>query len=79
MKLVNASTGADVPQGSVSVSMSGCTAGQFQYTSLANLTLQANTAYYLVSQESSDQWYDYGTVAINLGRGGEQLDLFERR
>lgn len=63
LKLVNASTGADVAQGSVSVSMSGCTAGQFKYTSLGSLTLQANTAYYLVSQESSDQWYDYGTVA----------------
>jgi len=63
VKLVNASTGADVPSGSVSVSMAGCAAGQFQYTSLANLTLQANTAYYLVSQESSDFWYDYGLVA----------------
>ena len=63
VKLVNASTGIDVAQGSVSVSLSGCAAGQFQYVSLGNLTLQANTAYYLVSQESGDQWYDYGTVA----------------
>lgn len=65
VKLVLASTGADVPQGSVPVSMSGCAAGQFQYGSLGSVTLQANTAYYLVSQETAggDQWYDYGAIA----------------
>jgi hypothetical protein len=62
VKLVSASTGADMAQGSVAVSMSGCAPGQFKYASMGNLTLQANTAYYLVSQESSDQWYDYGAV-----------------
>ncbi|MBV8904717.1 MAG: hypothetical protein JOZ22_13880, partial [Acidobacteriia bacterium] len=64
VKLV-AATGVDLPGGSVSVNMSGCTAGQFVYVPLANpITLPASTGYYLVSQEvaGSDQWYDYGTV-----------------
>src|SRR5262249_30182216 len=63
LKLVNAVTGLDVPNGLVSINMTGCTPGQFKYGSLTSLTLQANTAYYLVSPEISgaDQWYDYGT------------------
>jgi len=66
VKLVQASNGADVPGGSVSVSMTGGVAGQFKYVSLGSpVTLLANTAYYLVSQEASggDQWYDSGTVS----------------
>jgi uncharacterized repeat protein (TIGR01451 family) len=66
VKLVQASNGADVPGGSVSVSMTGGVAGQFKYVALGSpVTLQANTAYYLVSQETSggDQWYDTGTVS----------------
>jgi uncharacterized repeat protein (TIGR01451 family) len=66
IKLVQAATGADVPGASVSVSMSGGVSGQFKYVSLGSpVTLQANTAYYLVSQEASggDQWYDTGTVS----------------
>ena len=35
VKFVNASTGTDVAGGSVSVNLSGCTAGQFVYASLA--------------------------------------------
>jgi hypothetical protein len=61
LKLVDAATGVDVPGGSVSVAMAGATAGQFQYATLAApVTLAANTAYYLVSQEVSggDQWYE---------------------
>jgi uncharacterized repeat protein (TIGR01451 family) len=66
VKLVQASNGADVPGGSVSVSMVGGVSGQFKYVALGSpVTLQANTAYYLVSQETSggDQWYDSGTVS----------------
>ena len=46
--------------------MAGGVAGQFKYTALGSpVTLQANTAYYLVSQEVSggDQWYDTGGVS----------------
>ena len=63
VKLVNGSTGKDVPGGSVSLSMNG-TVGQFQYASLASpVTLSASAAYYLVSQETSsgDTWYDFST------------------
>lgn len=66
VKLVRASDGADVPGGSVSVAMSGGTAGQFQYTSLPGpIILPANTAYYLISQESlnGDKWYEHGAVS----------------
>jgi len=65
VKLVNAATGIDVPGGLTVVNMGGCTAGQFRYADLASpVTLQANTAYYLVSLEVSggDQWYDFGNV-----------------
>jgi uncharacterized repeat protein (TIGR01451 family) len=66
IKLVQAANGADVPGASVSVSMAGGVSGQFKYVSLGSpVTLQANTAYYLVTQEASggDQWYDTGTVS----------------
>jgi hypothetical protein len=62
LKLVVAGTGADVVGGSVSLSIAGGTAGQFQYASLgAAVTLAANTAYYVVSAETSggDPWHDW--------------------
>ncbi|MBZ5676447.1 MAG: hypothetical protein LAP61_19595 [Acidobacteriia bacterium] len=66
IKFVLASDGSDVPGGSASVIMAGGTAGQFNYTALANpITLQPNTAYYLVSQEliGGDFWYDYNLLS----------------
>jgi List-Bact-rpt repeat protein len=66
VKLVRASDGTDVPGGSASVVTAGGTAGQFQYAFLATpLTLPANSAYYLVSEEKSggDAWYDHGTLS----------------
>jgi Divergent InlB B-repeat domain/NHL repeat len=65
VEFVIASTGTVLPGGSAAVNMSGCSANQFQYTSLASsVTLQPNTQYYLVSQEvnGGDQWYDYGGI-----------------
>ena len=59
LKLVNAATGADVPNGSVSVSMAGGTAGQFKYVPLPTaITLTDNRSYYLVSLEipGGDTW-----------------------
>src|SRR5262249_18484274 len=72
VKLVQASDGMDVPNGSVSVATTTGTAGQFQYGTLASaVTLAANTSYYLVSQESSggDQWYDFNTVLTTTAAG----------
>ncbi len=64
VKLVK-TDGTDLVNGSVSISMAGCSPGQYTYQTLATaVTLAANTAYYLVSQETSggDQWYDYSPV-----------------
>jgi hypothetical protein len=64
VKFVNAGTGSDVSGASASVSMAGCTPGQFVYASISPITLAAATSYYLVSQETlgGDQWYDYGAI-----------------
>jgi hypothetical protein len=65
IKLVNAN-GADVAGGLLSLSMAGCTAGQFKYATLPGaITLSANTAYILASLEVSggDYWYDHGGVS----------------
>jgi len=63
LKLINPSTGANV---SVSISMTGGSAGQFVYGTLPSaVMLSANTRYYLVSQETAggDQWgHDNTTV-----------------
>src|SRR6202022_1991035 len=64
VKIVGA-TGNDVAGTSVSVATSGGAAGTFAYTNLTSpVTLSANTAYYVVSQETAggDQWYDNDTV-----------------
>ncbi|MBV9743388.1 MAG: immunoglobulin domain-containing protein, partial [Acidobacteriia bacterium] len=65
VKIVTASTGNDVPGGSAMVSTATGQAGSFVYAPLASaVTLNANTAYYIVSQETSgqDQWYDVNTT-----------------
>lgn len=70
LKLVQASNGQDVPGGSVTVTMTGGTPGQFKYLPLPiPVTLTANTTYYLVSQESvsGDQWYDLNTIVTTTG------------
>jgi len=64
VKLVNATTGVDIPGGSCSVATSGAPVG-FNYTALvAPITLAANTAYYLISQETNggDWWYEANTA-----------------
>ena len=65
VKIINAATGADVPGGSVSITMTG-PAGQFVYVNLPSpVVLNANTAYYVLSQETAggDKWYDFNTTA----------------
>jgi len=66
VKIVTASTGADLTGGSASVSTASGTTGTFNYGSLAApVTLAANTTYYVLSQETqgADQWYDSNTAA----------------
>jgi hypothetical protein len=68
MKLVDAATGADVPNGAVQISMAGKPVGQFTYGRLAvPVTLAANRSYYLVSSENvlsdGDHFHEYnGTI-----------------
>jgi hypothetical protein len=60
VKLVLASTGADVPGGSVTWDPSGMTTEGIAFVPLASpVTLAANTTYYVVSSEinGGDQWY----------------------
>lgn len=64
VKVVNVATSIDVPGASVSIPTAGAAVG-FAYVALpAPVTLQANTAYYIISQEASggDQWYEGNTV-----------------
>jgi fibronectin type 3 domain-containing protein/sarcosine oxidase gamma subunit len=65
VKLTLASTGVDVTNGSVSVNTSGQTAGQYAYVNLTGaITLPANTAYYLTTDETSggDSWLNDNTT-----------------
>ena len=62
VKIVQASTGADVPGASASVNVGSGTPGTFAYATLSSpVTLSANTAYYVVTQETfgGDSWYDF--------------------
>lgn len=65
VKIVRASDNVDIA--SVSVSMPGGTNGVFKYANLTTpVTLQANTAYYVASQElqGGDMWCDDETTTV---------------
>ncbi len=65
VKLVDASTGIDVPNGATTVTPSNATAGTMAYSALpATVTLNANHSYYLVTQETygGDRWYDHNST-----------------
>lgn len=71
VKIVQAN-GSDLSGASVSIDTDGATAGQFKYEALASpVTLAANTAYYVVSQETSgaDSWYDLNTLVTPTPAG----------
>jgi len=75
VKLVYASTGADVPGGAVDISTSGGAAGSFLYSALpAPLTFPAGEVLLLVSKEhyGGDTWYDWNT-AITTSPGATNL------
>jgi hypothetical protein len=68
VKIVRASDGIDVPNGSVSIPMTGGTNGNFKYVNLATpVRLDANTSYYIASQETKnkDAWYDSNTTVTS--------------
>ncbi|MFD0715488.1 fibronectin type III domain-containing protein [Paenibacillus sp. GCM10027626] len=65
VKIVEAATGADVAGAAVSVDTSSVAPNQFKYVELTSpIILQANTSYYVVSDEQvgGDRWRGYGTV-----------------
>ena len=73
LKLVVAGTGADLAGGATSVNLAGGIAGQFVYGNLAApLTLAANTAYYVATQETSggDAWASFDTTVTHTGVAG---------
>jgi hypothetical protein len=73
LKLVNAN-GSDVAGGSVSLTMSGGTAGQFKYASLSSpVVLAAGATYYVASQETAggDYWHNYDTTVTTTGVAAE--------
>ncbi len=79
VQIVNASTNQTISGGSVSVSMSGGTAGSFVYASLpAAVTLDANSTYYIVSQETSggDQWYDFNTTIATTNVAAAKTSVY---
>jgi hypothetical protein len=76
IKLVS-SSGTDIAGGSVSLSLSGIASGQYAYAVLASpIVLQANTSYYIVSQEfnGGDLWYDQGPVTVANSSAGAVND-----
>ena len=65
VKLVDAATGMNVPNGVASVTPWNATPGTMAYAALpATVTLNANQTYYVMSQETfgGDQWYDYNST-----------------
>jgi predicted transglutaminase-like cysteine proteinase len=79
VKIVNASSSQDVSGGSASVSMTGSAPGSFVYANLsAAVTLNANTAYYIVSQETQngDAWYDINTTIQTAGVAAETTGVY---
>jgi hypothetical protein len=70
LKIVDASTGDDVPRSLTSVFMGGCTPGKFYYGRIpVSVTLSPGRSYYVVSQENwnGDQWYDFNTTVATSG------------
>ena len=65
VKIVDAATNTDIPGAVSSINTSGATTGTFVYSLLpAPVTLNANTNYFVLSQETlgGDQWYNNDTA-----------------
>lgn len=72
VKVVDATTKADVPNAAAAVFSAGGVAGEISYAALATpVTLNANTPYYIVSQEvaSGDRFYNHDTAVTTTSVG----------
>jgi len=70
VQIIDAVSGAGVSGAFVSVAMAGGTDGVFKYAPLANaVSLNPNSRYYLVSQETAggDQFYNHDTTVTTTG------------
>ena len=83
LKIVDAATGVDVPNGSTTVNTAGQTAGAFIYASLPNpVTLTAGASYYVVSHEDTltaagDTFYDLDTTIKTTGVATVTFAIYE--
>jgi len=67
LKIVLAANGTDISGATATANTQGATAGDFVYGAFAEpVVLNANTSYYILSQETAggDQWYDYNTTVL---------------
>ena len=71
VKIVNASTGQDVPGASAAAATAGGTVGSYVYGTVNSVVLNANTAYYILTQETAggDPWYDLNTAVQTTNAG----------
>src|SRR6202044_1014901 len=79
VEIVTASNAQVVTGGSVTISMAGGTPGSFVYASLpSTVTLNANTTYYILTQEtaSGDQWYDLNTTVTTANVASETSGVY---
>ena len=70
VQFVNVATKAVVPNSAVTVSMAGCTPGQWATAAPSGpVLLNAYTTYYLVSREAAggDTWYDHAPIVTTKG------------
>jgi hypothetical protein len=84
VKLVDAATKTDVPNGAVTVDLTTGNAGEFVYSNLSvPVTLSPGLDYYLISEETNngDQFYDSvatKVAAIKDMRGPTPVDVVTR-
>jgi hypothetical protein len=80
VKIVKASDGQDVPGTSANISMAGATVGQWKFATLISpVTLQAQQAYYVVSQErlGGDHFGDLNNTTVETtGVAVENLGVY---
>ena len=79
VKIVNAMTKADVPNGAAAIFTAGGVAGEIRYAALATpAVLNANTSYHIVSQEMSggDRFFNHDTSVVTTSVAAVTASVF---
>jgi hypothetical protein len=78
VKIVNASTGQDVAGASATVVTAGGTAGTYVYGGVSSIVLNANTVYFILTQETAgaDKWYDFNTMVQTTNVGSSLSGVY---